>query len=154
MLTLNESAPIFDLPATGNKNINRQSLRGKNIVLYFYPKDCTPGCTRESRDFRDHQAEFTPLNTVILGISKDSVKSHEKFKQEEQLPFDLLADTDATVCHAYEVITDRNLYGRLFKGIERSTFVIDVAGKLVKEWRGVKVPGHVDEILEFVKALA
>ncbi len=143
----------FELPATGDKNIRLSDLKGRNVVLYFYPKDSTPGCTRESQDFRDHHAEFEAANSVILGVSRDNVRSHENFKAKQGLPFDLLADTEEKLCRQFDVIQEKNMYGRKVLGIERSTFLIDEDGRLRAEWRKVRVPGHVDEVLEAVKAL-
>jgi peroxiredoxin Q/BCP len=122
-------------------------------VLYFYPKDNTPGCTTQGADFRDRYKEFKRLGCAIYGISRDSLKSHEGFKAKLKFPFQLLSDPDEAVCNAFGVMKDKNLYGRKVRGIERSTFVIDEKGKLSHEWRGVKVPGHVEEVLNFVKAL-
>jgi peroxiredoxin Q/BCP len=122
-------------------------------VLYFYPKDNTPGCTTQGADFRDRYKEFKRLGCAIYGISRDSLKSHEGFKAKLKFPFELLSDPDEAVCNAFGVMKDKNLYGRKVRGIERSTFVIDEKGKLSHEWRGVKVPGHVEEVLNFVKAL-
>jgi peroxiredoxin Q/BCP len=122
-------------------------------VLYFYPKDNTPGCTTQGADFRDRHKEFRRAGTEVFGISRDSLKSHEGFKAKMKFPFELLADPDEKVCGAFGVMKDKNMYGRKVRGIERSTFVIDEKGKLAREWRGVKVPGHVEEVLNFVKAL-
>jgi len=122
-------------------------------VLYFYPKDNTPGCTTQGADFRDRHKEFRRAGTEVFGISRDSLKSHEGFKAKMKFPFELLADPDEKVCGEFGVMKDKNMYGRKVRGIERSTFVIDEKGKLAREWRGVKVPGHVEEVLNFVKAL-
>jgi thioredoxin-dependent peroxiredoxin len=127
--------------------------RGKRLVLYFYPKDNTPGCTTQGADFRDHHAQFRRASCDIYGVSRDSVKSHEGFKAKQKFPFELLSDADEAVCNAFGVMKDKNLYGRKVRGIERSTFVLDDKGRLLREWRGVKVPGHVKEVLNFVKAL-
>ena len=143
----------FRLPATGDKDVDLSSLRGKNIVLYFYPKDNTPGCTTEGQDFAANHAKFKRRNAVILGISRDSVASHEKFRDKFNFPFDLLSDTDEKVCKQFGVIKEKNMYGRKFMGIERSTFLIDANGKLRQEWRKVKVKSHVEEVLEAVKSL-
>lgn len=150
---IDQPAPAFDLPATGDKNISLTDLTGKNVVLYFYPRDATPGCTTESQDFRDSFKEFEKASTVILGISQDSVKSHEKFKAKESMPFDLLADEPGDICKAYDVIKLKKMYGKEFLGIERSTFLIDANGILRKSWLKVKVPGHVAEVLEAAQAL-
>jgi len=146
-------APNFKAPATGDKEIELKSLRGSNVVLYFYPKDSTPGCTTEGLDFKANHLKFRRRNTVVLGISRDSVASHEKFKSKQKFPFDLLSDTDETLCALFDVIKEKNMYGRKVMGIERSTFLIDDKGKLRCEWRKVKVKGHVDAVLEAVAAL-
>ncbi len=146
-------APDFTLSATGDQKIKLSALRGRPVVLYFYPKDSTPGCTQEGQDFRDRHADFAKHDTVILGVSRDSLRSHENFKAKQAFPFELLADTEETVCQRYDVIKEKNMYGRKVLGIERSTFLIDAEGKLVREWRKVKVKGHVDEVLAAVAAL-
>jgi peroxiredoxin Q/BCP len=146
-------APDFTLPATGDQKIKLSALRGRPVVLYFYPKDSTPGCTQEGQDFRDRHADFAKHDTVILGVSRDSLRSHENFKAKQAFPFELLADTEETVCQRYDVIKEKNMYGRKVLGVERSTFLIDAEGKLVREWRKVKVKGHVDEVLAAVAAL-
>lgn len=150
---LNRVVPALKLPATGDQTIDLKSLRGKNIVLYFYPKDSTPGCTTEGQDFAANYAKFKRSNTVVLGISRDSVASHEKFRAKYNFPFDLLSDADEKACSIFDVIKEKNMYGRKVMGIERSTFLIDVKGKLVREWRKVKVKGHVDEVLAASKDL-
>jgi peroxiredoxin Q/BCP len=150
---LNKVVPAFRLPATGDKVIASKDLQGKNVVLYFYPKDSTPGCTTEGQDFRDSKAKFSRQNTVILGVSRDSIKSHENFKSKQKFNFDLLSDEDETLCKLFGVIKMKNMYGKKVRGIERSTFLIDEKGKLRQEWRGVKVAGHVEEVLEAVKVL-
>jgi peroxiredoxin Q/BCP len=146
-------APDFTLPATGDRKIKLSALRGHPVVLYFYPKDSTPGCTLEGQDFRDRHAEFAKHGAVILGVSRDGLKSHENFKAKQGFPFELLADTEETACQRYDVIKEKNMYGRKVLGVERSTFLIDAAGKLVREWRKVKVKGHVDEVLDAVAGL-
>ena len=143
----------FKLPATGDKTIDLKTLRGKNVVLYFYPKDNTPGCTTEGCDFKSHHLKFKRRNTVILGISRDSIASHEKFKEKFNFPFDLLSDADEKACQLFDVIKEKNMYGRKVRGIERSTFLIDGSGKLQTEWRRVKVKGHVEVVLDAVQAL-
>ena len=143
-------SPALKLPATGEQVIDLKSLRGKNIVIYFYPKDSTPGCTNESNDFASQHSKFKRRNTVILGVSKDSIASHEKFKAKHNFPFELLSDEDEQACQIFDVIKEKNMYGRKFMGIERSTFLIDEKGKLRREWRKVKVKGHVDEVLQAV----
>jgi len=138
---------------TGDKEFDLSSYKGKKIVLYFYPKDNTPGCTTEGMNFRDLYPQFQAANTEIFGISRDSLRSHEGFKGKLDMPFQLISDPDETLCVMFDVMKMKNMYGKQVRGIERSTFVIDGAGTLVKEWRGIKVPGHVDEVLDFVKAL-
>ena len=143
----------FKLPATGDKNISLADLKGKNVVIYFYPKDSTPGCTREGQDFRDNIRKFRARNTVILGVSRDSLKSHENFKEKQSFNFDLLSDADEKLCTQFDVIKEKNMYGKKVMGIERSTFLIDEKGVLRNEWRKVKVDGHIEEVLEAVKSL-
>ncbi len=149
--TLMRQAPDFKCPATGDQTIHLKSLRGKKIVIYFYPKDSTPGCTTEGQDFRDLHAKFKRQSAVILGVSRDSLASHEKFKAKQKFPFELLSDPDEVLCRKFDVIKEKTLYGRKFMGIERSTFLIDERGKLREEWRKVKVKGHAAEVLEAVK---
>lgn len=141
----------FKCVATGDQTIHLKSLRGKKVVLYFYPKDSTPGCTTEGQDFRDLHARFKRQNAIILGASRDSIASHEKFKDKQQFPFALLSDPDETLCRQFDVIREKMLYGRKFMGVDRSTFLIDEKGKLKQEWRKVKVKGHVEEVLQAVK---
>ena len=148
-----KKVPPFSLPATGEQDIALSDLKGKNVVLYFYPKDSTPGCTREGQDFRDNYTKFKRQNTVILGVSRDSLKSHENFKAKQGFQFDLLADKDEVLCTLFDVIKMKNMYGKKVRGIERSTFLIDSNGKLKQEWRKVKVDGHAKEVLAAVKAL-
>lgn len=143
----------FTLPATGGTSISLSALRGQPVVLYFYPKDSTPGCTTEALQFRDLHPEFTRLGATVLGVSRDSLKSHENFKARQSLPFELLADTDEALCTQFAVIKLKKLYGKEVRGIERSTFVIDANGKLRREWRGIKVPGHAQEVLDYVRTL-
>lgn len=150
---LNEPAPDFNLPATGGQTLSLAQFKGQIVVLYFYPRDATPGCTTESQNFRDAIDQFTDAGALILGISQDTVASHEKFKAKQSMPFELLSDEDGVVCQAYDVIKLKKMYGKEFEGIERSTFVIDGDGILRAQWRKVKVPGHVDEVLEAVQAL-
>lgn len=142
--------PDFSAAMTGDQLFQLASLRGKKIVLFFYPKDNTPGCTTENMAFRDLYAEFQNSNTEIFGVSRDSLRSHEGFKAKLGLPFALISDPEETLCNLFNVMKMKNMYGKKVRGIERSTFVIDGNGKLVKEWRGVKVAGHVNEVLEFV----
>ncbi|HYD95431.1 MAG TPA: peroxiredoxin [Noviherbaspirillum sp.] len=151
---LNLTVPEFSAEMTGNKTFKLSDYKGKTLVLYFYPKDNTPGCTTEGMQFRDLHPQFRAANTEIFGISRDSIRSHEGFKAKLDMPFDLISDPDETLCNMFNVIKMKSMYGKQVRGIERSTFVIDASGKLVKEWRGVKVPGHIDEVLEYVKALA
>jgi peroxiredoxin Q/BCP len=152
-VSVGKKVPDFTLPATGEQDISLSDFKGKNVVVYFYPKDSTPGCTTEGQDFRDHINTFRRRKTVILGISRDSIKSHENFKAKQDFPFELLSDADEKACRLFDVIKEKNMYGRKVMGIERSTFLIDGDGKLRKEWRKVKVKGHVDEVLDAVKEL-
>ena len=145
--------PAFAAPATGGESWRLKDAAGKKLVIYFYPKDMTSGCTRESQDFRDSYAAFRKAGTQIVGVSRDSVASHEKFKAKEQLPFPLLSDTDEQLCKLFDVIKEKSLYGRKYLGIERSTFLLDATGVLRNEWRKVKVPGHAEEVLEAAQSL-
>ena len=151
---LNMTVPDFSAEMTGDQTFRLSDYRGKKLVLYFYPKDNTPGCTTESMEFRDLYSQFQEANAEIFGISRDSIRSHEGFKSKLDMPFELISDPDETVCNLFDVMKMKTMYGKQARGVERSTFIIDGNGILVKEWRGVKVPGHVDEVLEFVKALA
>ena len=148
-----KKAPAFALPATGGGTVKLKDLKGKRVVLYFYPKDATPGCTQEGQDFRDLYPKFRKLNTEIFGVSRDTVASHEKFKDKQGFPFELLSDVDEAACRAYDVIHEKNLYGKKSMGVVRSTFLIDEDGTLVDEWRKVKVDGHAEEVLAAVAAL-
>lgn len=150
---MNRVVADFKAEATGDQQIRLKDLRGKNVVLYFYPKDSTPGCTTEGRDFSALHSKFKRAKTVILGVSRDSIASHEKFKEKQGFPFDLLSDPDERLCKQFDVIHEKSLYGRKFMGVVRSTFLIDAEGKLRQEWRKVKVKGHAEEVLEAVKAL-
>jgi thioredoxin-dependent peroxiredoxin len=150
---LNMTVPEFSAEMTSGKTFRLSDYKGKKLVVYFYPKDNTPGCTTESMQFRDLYPEFQQTNTEIFGVSRDSIRSHEGFKSKIELPFELISDPDETLCLMFDVMQMKNMYGKQVRGVERSTFVIDGNGTLVKEWRGVKVPGHIDEVLEFVKAL-
>lgn len=152
-ITIGKTVPDFELSATSGQSVKLSQLQGRNVVLYFYPKDDTPGCTREGQDFRDFHAEFERLDTVILGLSRDTLKSHENFKAKQDFPFELLSDQNETVCQLFDVIKPKKMFGKDVKGIERSTFLIDKEGVLRKEWRKVKVEGHVAEVLEAVKSL-
>ena len=151
--TMNRVVANFSSDATGGKKIQLKDLRGQNVVLYFYPKDSTPGCTQEGLDFKDLHSRFRRQKTVILGVSRDSLASHDKFKKKQAFPFDLLSDTDEKLCRKFDVIHEKTLYGRKFMGVVRSTFLIDADGKLRAEWRKVKVKGHAAEVLEAVKNL-
>lgn len=146
-------APDFEVPATGGKTFKLSALLGQTVTLYFYPKDNTPGCTTEGQQFRDLHPQFTQCDCAVYGISRDSIKSHENFKAKMGFPFDLLSDADEEACQLYDVIKMKNMYGKTVRGIQRSTFVIDRHGLIRREWRGVKVPGHAMEVLEFVKSI-
>ena len=150
---LGKAAPNFSLASTDGTTVTLSALRGEKIVLYFYPKDDTPGCTAEGADFRDRHGEFRRAGAQVFGVSRDSLASHERFKAKMRFPFELLADPDETVCKQFGVMKMKNMYGKKVRGIERSTFVVDANGVLAREWRGVKVPGHAQEVLNFVKAL-
>lgn len=143
----------FELPSTGGTPFKLSDHRGKNVVVYFYPKDNTSGCTLEGQEFRDLYKDFGKANTIVVGVSRDSLKSHEGFKAAHGFPFELLADTDEKVCELFGVMKLKNMYGKQVRGIERSTFVFDANGKLVKSWRGLKAPGHAAEVLAFVQTL-
>lgn len=149
----NTSFQDFELPSTGGKTFKLSEHLGKTLVIYFYPKDSTPGCTTQGQQFRDHYADFAAANTEIFGISRDSIKSHENFKAKFEFPFDLLADTEELACQLFGVIKMKKMYGKEVRGIERSTFIINKEGALIREWRGVKVDGHIPEILAFVRSL-
>ena len=151
---INNKAPIFKGECTGDKEISLSDLKGKNVVLYFYPKDSTPGCTTEGQDFRDLKSQFTRANTIIFGLSRESLKSHENFKKKEKFNFDLISDPDEKLCNLFDVIKEKNMYGKKYMGIERSTFLINKDGKLSAEWRKVKVNGHAIEVLEEVKKIS
>ena len=148
-----KAVPDFEIAATGGRQISLKSLRGKTVVLYFYPKDDTPGCTTEGCDFRDQGAAFRKAGIIVLGVSRDTLASHEKFKAKYEFPFDLLSDGDEKLCGLFDVIREKNMYGKKVFGVERSTFLIDKEGVLRQEWRKVKVAGHVAEVLEAAKAL-
>ncbi|MBX3678661.1 thioredoxin-dependent thiol peroxidase [Cognatazoarcus halotolerans] len=150
---IDQAAPDFTLPATGEQSVTLSALKGTKIVLYFYPKDSTPGCTTESQQFRDLHDQFKAAGCTVFGISRDSIKSHENFKAKQALPFELLSDKDETVCNLFGVMKLKNMYGKQVRGIERSTFVIDGNGTLRHEWRGVKVPGHAQAVLDVVNSL-
>ena len=150
---IGEKVPEFSLPSTGNKTVELSELKGKNIIIYFYPKDATPGCTIEGQNFRDNIRKFSLLNTVVLGVSRDKISLHEKFKKNQKFPFDLLSDEDEKLCKIFNVMKEKNMYGRKFFGIERSTFLIDKKGILRNEWRKVKVKDHVKDVLQTLKKL-
>lgn len=151
--TLGKKVPDFTLPATGEQEISLSDFKGKNVVIYFYPKDSTPGCTREGQDFSDNIAKFRRNKTVVLGVSRDSIKSHENFKAKQDFPFELISDKDEELCKIFDVIKMKNMYGKKVRGIERSTFLINNKGVLKQEWRKVKVDGHIDEVLDAVRTL-
>ncbi len=148
-----KKCPIFKGQCTNGLELSNKDFIGKNLVIYFYPKDSTPGCTTEGQDFRDNFKAFKKLNTEILGVSRESIKSHENFKSKQSFPFELLSDPDEKVCKKFDVMKLKSMYGRQYIGIDRSTFLIDAKGKVLKEWRTVKVTGHVDEVLNQVKDL-
>ena len=150
---LDKPAPDIELPATGGKSIQLSALLGKIVALYFYPKDNTPGCTTEGQHFRDLHGQFTKAGCVVFGVSRDSIKSHENFKAKMSFPFELLSDTEEEACKDFGVMKMKNMYGKQVRGVERSTFLFDSSGKLVKEWRGLKVPGHVTEVLQAAQAI-
>lgn len=150
---MNRVVADFKAAATSDQTVRLKDLRGKNVVIYFYPKDSTPGCTTEGQDFRDLHTKFKRANTVIYGVSRDSLASHEKFKAKQSFPFELISDPDENLCNQFDVIKEKSLYGKKFMGIERSTFLIDADGKLRAEWRKLKVKGHAEEVLAAVKEL-
>jgi peroxiredoxin Q/BCP len=151
MTAINQKAPNFSLPSTSGKVISLSELKGKNVVLYFYPKDNTPGCTIEAQDFSRESKEFKKLDAVVLGVSKDSIKSHCNFTEKQNINFELLSDEDGKTCQDYDVIKEKSMFGKKYLGIERSTFVINKIGKIAKIWRKVSVNGHVDEVLEALR---
>jgi thioredoxin-dependent peroxiredoxin len=151
-ITIGQSLPECAIPATSGLTFTPASAKGKKLVLYFYPKDMTPGCTAESSEFRDHIDAFTKANTLVVGVSRDNLKSHDNFRNKLQLPFELVADTEEKLCQLFGVMKMKNMYGKQVRGVERSTFLFDSTGTLVKEWRGLKVPGHVTEVLQAAQA--
>jgi peroxiredoxin Q/BCP len=151
--TEGKKAPAFTMPTDGGGKVSLKDLKGRNVVLYFYPKDDTPGCTKEACGFRDALADFSGVDAEIIGVSKDSVARHDKFKAKYELPFTLASDEDGSVCEKYGTWVEKSMYGRKYMGIERATFLIDGTGKVRRVWRKVKVAGHVDEVLEAVRAL-
>ena len=150
-LRTGELAPDFELPATSVNSIKLSDLRGKKVVIYFYPRDNTSGCTLEANDFKAAYDQFNKLNCSIIGISRDSLKTHENFKAKHQFPFELVSDKEEIACKLFDVIKEKTMYGKKHMGIERSTFLIDENGRLISEWRKVKVRGHVEAVLETVK---
>jgi peroxiredoxin Q/BCP len=153
MLEIGKKVANFTVPATGDQNLSLSDFKGKNLVIYFYPKDSTPGCTLEGQNFRDLYAGFGKANTEILGVSRDSIKRHENFKAKQEFPFELLSDENEALCKQFDVIHEKNMYGRKVMGIVRSTFLIDGEGVLRAEWRKVRVKGHADEVLEAAQSL-
>ncbi len=153
MTMINSAVTDFELPTTGGKTFQLSQYAGKSLVIYFYPKDNTPGCTTQGMQFRDHYADFKAHNCEVFGVSRDSLKSHESFKAKFSFPFELLADTEELACGIFGVMKMKNMYGKQVRGVERSTFIIDKNGMLVREWRGVKVDGHVSEVLDFIKTV-
>ena len=151
-VVVSKTIPEFEAHATGGALINNEALIGQTVVLYFYPKDNTPGCTTEAMQFRDKYADFVKAGAVVYGVSRDNLKSHDSFKEKLELPFELIADTEEKMCHMFGVVKNKIMYGKKVKGIERSTFLIGPDGTLAQEWRGIKVAGHVDEVLKAVKA--
>ena len=152
-ISIGQNIPNCAIPATSGLTFSPESAKGKKLVLYFYPKDMTPGCTAESGEFRDHIEAFTKANTLVVGVSRDSLKSHDNFRSKLGLPFELVADTEEKLCELFGVMKMKNMYGKQVRGVERSTFLFDASGKLVKEWRGLKVPGHVIEVLQSAQAI-
>ncbi|HRH17653.1 MAG TPA: peroxiredoxin [Aquabacterium sp.] len=150
---LNKPLPDFEAIATGGVKFTPQSFQGQTVILYFYPKDHTPGCTTEAMQFRDKHKEFVKAGAVIFGVSRDNLTSHDKFKENLDLPFELIADTEEKLCHMFGVVKNKIMYGKKVKGIERSTFMINAAGILCAEWRGIKVAGHVEDVLDAVKGV-
>ncbi|WP_148715681.1 peroxiredoxin [Chitinolyticbacter meiyuanensis] len=148
-----EVVPVLSLAMTGGATFDTLALQGQRYILYFYPKDSTPGCTTEGNDFRIHHDAFVAAGVQVFGVSRDGVKSHENFKGKQCFPFELVSDPEEALCEAFGVMKLKNMYGKQVRGVERSTFVIDTDGRVIREWRGVKVPGHVEEVLEFVQSL-
>lgn len=153
MVEAAKKLPAFTLPASGDRTLAHTDFAGRKLVLYFYPKDSTPGCTIEAQDFRDLHAEFARAGVAVVGVSRDGVRSHDGFCARQELPFPLLSDADESLCNAFGVIRDKNMYGRKVRGIERSTFLFDERGVLRREWRGIKVKDHATEVLEAARAL-
>ena len=151
MVSVGKRVENFNLPATGDQNLSLSDFTGRSLIIYFYPKDNTPGCTREGQDFRDMYSQFKQAGADILGVSRDSVKVHENFRKKHEFPFHLLSDSDELLCKQFDVIREKKLYGRTYMGIERSTFLINPAGVLQQEWRKVRVPGHAQAVLDTLK---
>lgn len=152
-VNVGQPVPDFTAQATSDTTVTLSALRGKQVVIYFYPKDSTPGCTTEGGDFRDNMADFEAANTVIFGVSRDGLRAHENFKAKQGFNFELISDKDEVLCQSFDVIKLKKMYGKEHLGVERSTFLIDKEGKLFREWRKVKVPGHVDEVLAAARQL-
>jgi peroxiredoxin Q/BCP len=152
-VAVDQPVPDFQASATSGQVVNLSALKGQQVVIYFYPKDNTPGCTTQGQDFRDHIAEFQAANTVVFGVSRDSLKTHENFKAKQSFTFELISDKDETLCQLFDVIKLKKLYGKEYLGVDRSTFLIDKDGILRHEWRGVKVPGHIADVLARAQAL-
>ncbi|MGO3999958.1 MULTISPECIES: peroxiredoxin [Pseudomonas] len=152
-VAIDQAVADFTAPATSGQTVNLAALKGKQVVIYFYPKDSTPGCTTEGQGFRDLYPQFATANTEVFGVSRDSLKSHENFKCKQEFPFELISDKDEALCQLFDVIKLKKLYGKEYMGVDRSTFLIDKDGVLRQEWRGVKVPGHVDAVLAAAQAL-
>jgi peroxiredoxin Q/BCP len=150
---IDQTVDDFSLPATGGRTFTLSACRGSTVVLYFYPKDSTPGCTTEAQQFRDLHPQFVKAGAIVVGVSRDSLKAHENFRSKQDLPFDLLSDSNELLCARFSVIRMKSMYGKQVRGIERSTFVVDREGVLRREWRGVKVAGHAQEVLDFVAQL-
>ena len=148
-----KKCPMFSGNATGGITLTNKDFADKNLIIFFYPKDNTPGCTLEGQDFRDNYKEFTKLNVEIIGVSRDSIKSHENFKDKQNFPFQLLSDPDEIMCKSFDVMREKSMYGKKYIGVDRSTFLVSSTGLIAKEWRSVKVKGHVLEVLEAVKNL-
>ena len=153
MPLLDKPLPQFEIPSTNGSDVSNETLHGKKCIIYFYPKDNTPGCTTEAAAFRDLHAEFAGAGCVILGVSRDSLKSHDNFRAKMNLPFDLLSDPDEIACKVFDVMKMKNMYGKKVRGIERSTFAVDANGVVRREWRDVKVPGHAQEVLDYIKTI-
>lgn len=153
MVSVGKCVKNFTLPATGDQNLSLHDFRGNSLIIYFYPKDHTSGCIREGQDFRDFYPRFQKAGVAILGVSRDSVRTHENFRDKHGFPFHLLSDSDEALCNQFDVIREKSMYGRKFMGIVRSTFLIDTNGVLQQEWRKVRVPGHVEAVYEAIKAI-